>query len=87
MNLSLSATGRAVISIAFALGAFALAPQVASGAVSCAYDAPNHIVNVGLNAADDLATLKRNADGTIAKRWLADTYKERIATADVIRDL
>ena len=26
-------------------------------------------------------------DGTITKRWLADTYKERIATADVMRDL
>src|SRR5215207_7718368 len=66
MNLSLSAAGRALISIAIALGAVVLAPQVASAAVSCAYDAPNHIVNVGLNADDDLATLKRNADGTIA---------------------
>jgi len=26
-------------------------------------------------------------DGTIIRRWLADTYKERIATAEVIRDL
>ncbi len=28
-----------------------------------------------------------NADGTVAKRWLADTYKERIATADILREL
>ena len=27
------------------------------------------------------------ADGTIVKRWLADTYKERIATTDVLREL
>ena len=26
-------------------------------------------------------------DGAIVKRWLADTYKQRIATADVLRDL
>jgi peroxiredoxin len=28
-----------------------------------------------------------NADGTIAQRWLADTYKERISTADVLKNL
>ncbi|MBA3538989.1 MAG: redoxin domain-containing protein, partial [Deltaproteobacteria bacterium] len=28
-----------------------------------------------------------NADGTVAKRWLADTYSQRIATPDVIADL
>ena len=28
-----------------------------------------------------------SADGTIVKRWLADTFKERIATSDVIREL
>ncbi|MDQ3339036.1 MAG: peroxiredoxin family protein [Myxococcota bacterium] len=28
-----------------------------------------------------------NADGTVAKRWLADTYKERIGTADILREL
>jgi peroxiredoxin len=28
-----------------------------------------------------------NSDGTVIQRWLADTYKERIATADVIREL
>jgi peroxiredoxin len=28
-----------------------------------------------------------NTDGTVAKRWLADTYKERVATPDVLRDL
>jgi hypothetical protein len=66
MNLSLSAAGRSALGIATALGALALAPQVAAGAVSCAYDAPNHIVNVGLHAGGDAATLKRNADGTIA---------------------
>ena len=27
------------------------------------------------------------ADGTIVQRWLADTYKERISTADVLREL
>ena len=26
-------------------------------------------------------------DGTVVKRWLADTYKERIATDDVLKDL
>ena len=28
-----------------------------------------------------------NADGTVAKRWLADTYKERIATPDILKEL
>jgi len=28
-----------------------------------------------------------NPDGAIAQRWLADTYKERIATADVLKNL
>ena len=28
-----------------------------------------------------------NPDGTVAQRWLADTYKERIATPDVLRAL
>ena len=28
-----------------------------------------------------------NADGTISQRWLADTFRERIATADVLREL
>ena len=28
-----------------------------------------------------------DADGTIAHRWLADTYKERIATPEVMRAL
>jgi len=26
-------------------------------------------------------------DGTIVKRWLADTYSQRVATDDVLRDL
>ncbi len=26
-------------------------------------------------------------DGTIAKRWLADTYSQRVSTEDVLRDL
>lgn len=26
-------------------------------------------------------------DGTITKRWLADTYSQRVATDDVLRDL
>ena len=28
-----------------------------------------------------------NADGTVAHRWLADTYKERISTPDVLQAL
>lgn len=28
-----------------------------------------------------------NADGTILQRWLADTFKQRIATADLLREL
>jgi len=27
------------------------------------------------------------ADGTIQQRWLADTFRERIATPDVLREL
>lgn len=26
-------------------------------------------------------------DGTVVKRWLADTYSQRVATDDVLRDL
>jgi hypothetical protein len=46
--------------------ALVLAPQAASAAVSCQYLGAVKIVQVSLASPGDQATIKRNADGTIA---------------------
>jgi hypothetical protein len=63
---SLRSPYRAVLAGAVAVGALVLAPQAASAATTCTYNAANHTINVTLSAAWDRAQFKRNADGTLA---------------------
>src|SRR3954470_5811195 len=63
---SLRSPYRALLAGAVAVSGLVLAPQAASAATTCNYNAANHTINVTLSAAWDRAQFKRNADGTLA---------------------
>ena len=66
---SLRSPYRAVLAGAVAVGGLVLAPQAASAATTCTYNAANHTINVTLDTSIVSAQLMLYRNGAAIQRW------------------